>query len=202
MSLTVGPAFTIPGYTTTVPPDYDTECDATVYAADVVVDHPAFWWHYLAGPLGADRDADSAFEVAAAEHDAMSAVLDDPERWPVVSVDLGGDAWLRIVYRNFEEDRGLDFVEVRPGQPVKVFTILQDQGSSTMTWADLLAAARVPDDRLTWAQRLILILPMLEPQELPDDAGEVMGRALEGIGAANRPAVVAALLDSLDWRTH
>src|SRR5687768_637228 len=113
MSLTVGPAFTIPGYTTTVPPDYDTECDAAVYEANVVVDHPAFWWHYLAGPLGADREADTAFPVAASELHAMRAVLDDRERWPVVSVCLGG-----------------------------------------------------------------------EPQELPDDAGEVLGGALEEIGAS------------------
>ena len=200
MSLTVGPAFTISGYTTTAPPDYDTESDATVYAADAVVGHPAFWSHYLAGPLGADRESDDAFEVTTAEVDAMCAVLNDPERWPVVSVRLDGDAWLRIVYRNFEEDEGLDFVEERPGRPPKVFTL--DDGSSPMTWDELLIMADLPDERLSWAQRLILMLPMLEPQELPADAREVLDRALAGIGAANRPAVAAALLDSLDWHTR
>ncbi|MET8355148.1 MULTISPECIES: hypothetical protein [unclassified Micromonospora] len=71
-----------------------------------------------------------------------------------------------------------------------------------MTWAELLAAAALPDERLTWAQRLILMLPMLGPQELSEDAEEVMHRALDGIGATNRLAVAAALLDALDWRTH
>lgn len=196
MSLTVGPAFTIPGYTTTAPPDYDTESEATVYAADVVVDHPAFWSHYLAGPLGADRASDAAFEVTAVEFDAMYAVLNDPERWPVVSVRLDGDGWLRIVYRNFKEDEALDFVEQRPGRPTKVFEL--DDGSCPMTWEELLVVANLPDERLTWAQRLILVLAMLEPQQLPADAGEVLDRALRGIGSANRAAVVAALLDSLD----
>jgi hypothetical protein len=198
MPLTIGPAFTIPGYTTLAPPDYDSECEATVYAADVVVGYPAFWSHYLAGPLGADRESDAAFEVTAADYQEMSAVLNDPERWPVVSVRLDRNAWLRIVYSNFEDDEGLDFVEERPGQMVKVFTLDQDAGSSTMTWAELMVAADLPDERLTWAQRLILMLPMLDAQELPADAGEVIDRALEGIGAANRAAVVAVLLDSLD----
>jgi len=36
MSLTIGPAFTIPEYTTVAAPVYDSECEATVYAADVV----------------------------------------------------------------------------------------------------------------------------------------------------------------------
>ncbi|MFI7303760.1 hypothetical protein ACIBM8_11165 [Micromonospora aurantiaca] len=71
-----------------------------------------------------------------------------------------------------------------------------------MTWAELLAAAALPDERLTWAQRLILMLPMLGPQELPEDAENVMHRALDGIGAANRSALVEVLLDALDWRTH
>ncbi|MEU5670383.1 hypothetical protein ABZ749_08420 [Micromonospora sp. NPDC047753] len=66
MSLTIGPAFTIPGYTTVAATASDSGCEATVYAADVVVGHPAFWSHYLAGPLGADREVDAAFEVTAA----------------------------------------------------------------------------------------------------------------------------------------
>ncbi|MEW2432043.1 hypothetical protein AB0877_28865 [Micromonospora sp. NPDC047644] len=202
MPLTIGPAFTIPGYTTLAGPDYDTECEAAVYAADVVSDHPAFWSHYLAGPLGADREADAAFEVTPAGHQEMWAVLNDPERWPVVSVRLDRNAWLRIVYRNVEDDATLDFVTVRPGQPVQVFTLDQDAGCSTMTWAELRVAADLPDDRLTWGQRFVLMLPMLEPQELPADAGEVIDRALGGIGAANRAAVVAVLLDSLDWRSR
>ena len=47
MSLTIGPAFTIPGYTTVAPPDYDIECEAIVYAADGAAGYPAFWLHYL-----------------------------------------------------------------------------------------------------------------------------------------------------------
>ena len=71
-----------------------------------------------------------------------------------------------------------------------------------MTWVELLAAAALPDERLTWAQRLILMLPMLGPQELSEDAKEDLRRALDGIGATNRLAVAGALLDALDWRTH
>ncbi|MEV4199693.1 hypothetical protein [Micromonospora globbae] len=203
MAPTIGPAFTIPGYTTMAPRDYDVECDATVYAADGVVGYPAFWWHYLSGPLGAYPQSETAFEVPAADYHAMAAVLDDPERWPVISVRLDGDTWLRIVYRNIEDGAGLDFVEQRPGRPAEVVTSVEGHGfTSAMTWAELLAAAALPDEQLTWAQRLILMLPMLGPQELPEDAEEIVRRALEGIGARNRSALAAALLDALDWRTH
>ncbi|MGN9807294.1 hypothetical protein [Micromonospora sp. L32] len=203
MSLTIGPAFTIPGYTTMAPPDYDSECDATVYAADDVVGYPAFWLHYLSGPLGAYPESEAAFEVQAADYHAMCGVLDDPERWPVASVRLDGEVWLRIVYRNVEDEAGLDFVEERPGWPAEVVTSVEGHGfTSAMTWAELLAAAALPDERLTWAQRLILMLPMLGPQELSGDAEEAMHRALDGIGATSRSALAAALLDALDWRTH
>ncbi|MEU8425169.1 hypothetical protein AB0C15_30285 [Micromonospora sp. NPDC048835] len=202
MSLTIGPAFTIPGYTTAAALDDDVEGEATVYDADAVVGHPAFWSHYLAGPLGADRESGAAFDVTAADYQEMSALLNDPEHWPVVSVRLDRDAWLRIVYRNVEDDEALDFVQARPGQPIRIFTLDEDAGSSTMTWAELLVVADLPDDRLTWGQRLVLLLPMLDPQDLPADAGEVLDRALEAIGAANRAAVVAALLDVLGWRNH
>lgn len=203
MSLTIGSAFTIPGYTTMAPPDYYIECDATVYAADGVVECPAFWLHYLSGPLGAYPESEAAFEVQAADYNAMGAVLDDPERWPVISVRLDGEAWLRIVYRNVEDAAGLDFVEERPSRPAEVVTSVEGHGfTSAMTWVELLAAAALPDERLTWAQRLILMLPMLGPQELSEDAEEVMHRALDGIGATNRLTVAGALLDALDWRTH
>ncbi|MGI5523372.1 hypothetical protein ACQEUX_20935 [Micromonospora sp. CA-259024] len=203
MPLTVGAPFTIPGYKAMAPPDYTTECDATVYAADGVVAHPAFWLHYLSGPVGAYPDAEAAFEVPTADYHAMGAVLDDPERWPVISVRLDGEVWLRIVYRNIEDEAGLDFVEERPGRPAEVVTSVEGHGfTSAMTWAELLAAAALPDERLTWAQRLILMLPMLGQQELSEDAEKVVHRALEGIGATNRSALARVLLDALDWRTH
>ncbi|MCZ7427799.1 MULTISPECIES: hypothetical protein [Micromonospora] len=203
MSPALGPAFTIPGYTTMSPPGYDVECDATVHAADGVVGYPAFWLHFLSGPLGAHRESEAAFGVQAADYDAMCDVLNDPERWPAVSVRLDGEVWLRIVYRNLEDEAGLDFVEDRPGRPAKVVASVEGHGfTSAMTWAELLAAAALPDERLTWAQRLILMLPMLGPQELPEDAGNVMHRALDEIGAANRSALVEVLLDAMDWRTH
>ncbi|MGC5309715.1 hypothetical protein [Micromonospora zamorensis] len=133
MSLSIGPAFTIPGYTTMAAPDYDIECDATAYAADGVVGHPAFWLHYL----------------------------------------------------------GLDFVEERPGRPARLVASVEGHGfTSAMTWAELLAAAALADERLTWAQRLIRMLPMLGPQELPEDASDVMHRTMDGIGATHRAALV------------
>ncbi|MEU8329863.1 hypothetical protein [Micromonospora sp. NPDC048839] len=203
MSLIIGAAFTIPGYTTMAAPDYDVECDATVYEADGVVRHPAFWLHYLSGPLGAHREAEIAFAVQAADHRAMWAILNDPEHWPVVSVRLDGEAWLRIVYRNVEDEQGLDFVEEWPGRSAEVVASVEGHGfSSALTWAELLAAAALPDERLTWAQRLILMLPMLGPQEMPEDAPEVVHRALDGIGATNRSALVGGLLDAMGWRTH
>jgi hypothetical protein len=70
MSLTVGPAFIIAGYTTLAPPDFDAECEAIVYAADGVVGYPAFWSSYRSGPL---HDATSPVAMLPVEvplHDA------------------------------------------------------------------------------------------------------------------------------------
>ncbi|MFF5081626.1 hypothetical protein ACFY36_31645 [Actinoplanes sp. NPDC000266] len=197
MSPTAGPAFTIPGYTGPVPPGH-----AVVYAADGLVRRPAFWERYLSDPLNAYPEAGNAFEVTAEGRDAVSAVLDDPERWPVVSVRLGAEVWLRIVYRNCEDEPAIDFVRERPGGTAKVVASVQGHGfTSAMTWAELLSAAGRPDERLTWAQRLLLMLPMVGAQELPEDAEQTMDRALDGIGAANRAVLAPILTRRLDWRT-
>ncbi|MBG0566478.1 hypothetical protein [Actinoplanes aureus] len=201
MSLTVGPAFTIPGYTVPIPPDYEVKRDAIVYAADALVRLPAFWVHYLSDPLSAYPAAEAAFEVSANDRNALWTVLNDLDRWPVVSVRLGAQEWLRIVYRKYEDERALDFVQERPGRAAEVVASVEGHGfTSAMTWAELLAAAALPDKRQTWAQRLLLMLPMLGAQELSEDAEEIMRRALSDIGAANRPALARPLVDRREWR--
>ncbi|MFG2055072.1 hypothetical protein ACGFI9_13665 [Micromonospora sp. NPDC048930] len=201
MSLMIGPAFTIPGYTTVGPPDFEIEYDAPVHDAGSLVGHPGFWWYYLSGPLGVERESEGAFPVPTEEYDALCALLSDPERWPAVAVRLDGDVRLWVVFRNFEEDEGLDFVEQRPGQPAERVASVEGHGfPSGLSWAELLAVAALPDDRLTRAQRLLLMLPMLGPQPLPDDADAVLRDALAGVGAGNRSTIAAALVDTLDWR--
>lgn len=200
MTLTIGPAFTIPGYTTVGPPDFDIEFDAPVHDAESLVGHPAFWWYYVSGPLGAARQSEGAFAVTAEEYAAMSAVLSDPEHWPAIPVRLDGNVRLWVVFRNFEEDEGLDFVQERPGRPAERVASVEGHGfPSDLSWADLLAVAALPDDRLTRAQRLLLMLPMLGPQVLPDDAEAVLREALSGIGAENRASLAAALRDAVHW---
>lgn len=196
MSLKLGPAVTIPGYTTLAPPDFDSEHEATIYPADGVVAYPAFWRFYLSGPLAADREAEDAFGVSEEDGEAMRALLEDPEHWPVVSLRLNDDAWLRIVFRNFEDDEGIDFVRHPSAGPAQVVAATDGQ-LSTLTWAQLVSIAERPDNRLSRAQRLMLMLPMLDSQQLPESAGQTLRRALEDIGAANPSTLAKTLLDNL-----
>jgi hypothetical protein len=80
-----------------------------------VLGNPAFWSCYLEGPLNLHPESAAAFEVSAAERDAMWALLLDGDRWPAVSVRLDEEAWLRIVFRNIEGDGRLEFVEETTG---------------------------------------------------------------------------------------
>src|SRR5262245_2785320 len=68
-----------------------------------------FWPAYFCS-LGLCETALPAFAVDAADLQPMFHLLTDIERWPVLTVPMRLGTQVCIVYRNFPEDAGVDYL--------------------------------------------------------------------------------------------
>ncbi|GIH04022.1 hypothetical protein Rhe02_20890 [Rhizocola hellebori] len=108
-------------------------------------------------------------------------VLSKEEEWPVISVGLAARHWLRIVYRNFSDDMGMDFlVDWELGGQAATVAGRGHTVGPGMCWQGIIAVAAMADETLTYAQRFLLCLPVLGGP-LPHDAKTVLQEALQQV---------------------
>ena len=186
---------------------YERDEGTRIVDANALVDQPGFWSVYLrsaclceSAPFDADQAGSSAVEHA----------LSDRHRWPVLSLRLapvgkGLWRWLRIVYRNFPEDAGIDFLVVSDlgGAAITIASVEGHFFGPGMCWEELRAVADMPDPTLTAAQRLILALPLVGDVGLPADARAVVTEALRSVGAVgNADRLAGEILDGgqAEWQ--
>ena len=73
---------------------------------------PEFWAAHLLAQ-GFDEDEDVIFDAFKVKEPAVNKVLDrltGPDTWPVFTVGLPGGARLHVVYRNYDDDEGVDYL--------------------------------------------------------------------------------------------
>ncbi|WP_050368971.1 hypothetical protein [Streptomyces acidiscabies] len=160
---------------------------------------PGFWPAYLAASpehfeeFGADpADVDAAYEV----------LYDAWRTWPTYRIPLPHGRTVWIVFANFPDDPGIDYVLTDPAHPGSPRTLAATEGTFSgpaLPWPDLLALAeavpetgegvRDPD------RRLLLLLPAYGDVDPP--ARERTAAALTAIGvpARSAPALAEHLLD-------
>jgi hypothetical protein len=154
--------------------------------ANHLLSGPGFWSEYLLSTARVEGLFDDA------GRGTMREALQDGENWPVLSVRLlptgGHHRWLRIVYRNFDDDAGIDYLIASDlgGTAIPIAAIEGHFRGPGLCWEELLALAGMPDPQLTRAQRFLLALPLLGDAAAPGDA----------------PAVIAAVLQELDAVDH
>jgi hypothetical protein len=94
------PVLKLPGYT-----------DAPLIDGCEVLDDPLFWPVHLLQYTGGDPDElCAAFDVDEAEIWRSYRRLSDEHRWPAFSISLPSGHLFSLVYRNFKEDSGYDYV--------------------------------------------------------------------------------------------
>jgi len=179
---------------------YEREEGTRTVDANALVDRPSFWSVYL---RSACRSESVPFAADQAGSSAMEQALSDRHRWPVLSLRLapvgkGLWRWLRIVYRNFPEDAGIDFLVTSDlgGAAITIASVEGHSRGPGMCWEELRAVADMPDPTRTAAQRFILALPLLGDVGLPVDARAVVTEALRSVGAVgNADRLAGELLD-------
>ncbi|MEU4620389.1 hypothetical protein AB0G04_10490 [Actinoplanes sp. NPDC023801] len=160
-----------------------------------LLDAPGFWPAHLGSHLMETID-----EAAALFGDDPEVVertyarLTGHDSWPVFLFGTGRDARLAVVYRNFAEDEGVDYLLIPDG--ADAITFATDEGGQFgrgITWNELAALAdRQPDDR-SRATVLLLLAPMLTIVEVPDEqARHRLARALRTVAVTGDADLIAA----------
>ncbi|MEV5321650.1 hypothetical protein AB0K92_29065 [Streptomyces sp. NPDC052687] len=163
---------------------------------------PLFWLGHLYS-CAAEAEAEElllgADEEAAAE--GQRRLLEGDE-WPVFTVPLQGGHRLYVVYRAAPDDPGIDYLLHHPDWE-RAELLAQDEGhfmGPALSWPELCAAA---DNGLPGGStsdpgaRLLLLLPALGDEAVPDEAAGRVAAALRACTAVEAPeALAAALLDA------
>ncbi|WP_254668015.1 hypothetical protein [Streptomyces griseus] len=124
--------------------------------------------------------------------------LSSEHEWPVFSVPLRSGHIIYVVYRNFVDEWGVDYLIHQSAWPAAE-TLAVDDGhfmGPGMAWPELLSAARqsATEGVGDADARLLLLFPTLGDALLPDDAAPALTNALDALTLIEEPAEVARML--------
>jgi hypothetical protein len=182
----------IPGYLDGFTPEVD---PSTVFDASGWLDEAAFWPAFLLAAGGA-RDAPAAFDADLADVDAMLDELQRLDRWPAFALSVGDRHTIHLIWRNFDEDMGLDYVLIGAGDESSI-VLAALEGSfvgPAWSWRELLDLAEQPGTHRSAAERLLLLLPATGDADLPSTAVEVVADAVTAVGGIRNQVKVARQL--------
>ncbi|WP_351223853.1 hypothetical protein [Streptomyces sp. NPDC002133] len=177
-------------------PEYLEEAELT--AGEELADDPAFWLAHL---WISAAEVEEVTDVGDLE-EMLDRLSDADAPWPVLRVPFGRGHTAMVVFRTFEDEGGgVDYFIHHPewGRLGHLGQYDADPTGPGLSWSELTAIAAADADGgagLTDpAQRLLLLLPMLGDADTPDEAVEVVERALVscGIPAATAPQLAEVL---------
>lgn len=185
----------LPGYADTFPDEVDVA--ALTVDGWHLAERPGFWTAHWREQFIDDDDL-LLRTWGVSEETVMDRMNDlyAPRTWPVFKVELRRGAELAVVFRNFADDSGVDFL-VLPGSGRKAIEIASLEGHQRgpgISWPELVAAAERQPDRVRRAQVLLLLAPALGDEAAGTPAARsVLAEAMRTLGAAEDTTGLAAL---------
>lgn len=166
------------------------------------LDEPLFWLGHISSCVHSEGAAELLF---GADYDAaveFQRRLWEQANWPTFTIPLASDHRLHIVYRTLTGEAGTDYLLHHPDWE-EAEHLAQDDGhfmGPGLSWPELVAAAdnALPSGSTTDPHaRLLLLLPALGDDALPDDAVDRLTAALRACAGVEDPeALGVALLDA------
>jgi hypothetical protein len=186
---------------------YEREEGTSIIDAGDLMARPEFWPAYLSCFVSRELVLASFNQ---SNWSAVEAELLDRQRWPAFSLRLapatrGLWRWLRVVYRNFPDDAGIDFLVTSDlgGMAIPVAAAEGHFRGPGLCWEELQVVAAMEDPVHSAAQRFVLSLPLLGDTGRPADARTVVAEALAAVGAVKDAGMLAGeLLESPRWWSH
>ncbi len=157
-----------------------------------------FWPLHLGSCLPEDEAQALAFGPDWDDAMGLYAKISDRNRWPVLTVEWGRGYAVHVVYRNHEDDRGVDYLFAHPEWDA-VATIAVDDGhfmGPGLSWNELEAVADRSADRgvADADARLLLLFPMLGDTNVPREAAGRLASALASRTRIEDPDRLAPML--------
>ncbi|MEU6749014.1 hypothetical protein ABZ914_22580 [Spirillospora sp. NPDC046719] len=154
-----------------------------------------FWPTYLAAwtDLEDDTVIDAAFSVERDELEAFYGQLTALERWPVLAVPLRAGAQIVVIFRNLEDDTGVDLLLQTPdSKGVMKWARLDGHFLVPgLSWPELAEISSRPGSRYGVTEshaRMLLLLPFTGDSDTPATAAKTVSSALIAAGAAPGPS--------------
>ncbi|MEU5373932.1 hypothetical protein ABZ362_34075 [Streptomyces sp. NPDC005951] len=164
--------------------------------------HPGFWSNYLLALCSdggcAERPVPEWFGEDGADVDALSEVLFDAVRWPVLRVPAEDGPGAVVIYRNLDGDYGTDYLLTHPGRSCveQIASWDGDFSGTGLTWLELIRIADNPFPAAEGVQdtatRLLLLLPLLTDPDVPEAALARLITSLVVVGAPQDTASITA----------
>lgn len=178
-------------------PGYD---DGPLTLGDGYLTDPLFWPLHLYASSPGEEAQRAAYGVAKDAVMELYRKLSADDEWPMFTVPLASGHVIHVVYRNSEDEYGVDYLIHHPTWPEAEPLAAVDGHfmGPGLAWPELLSAAgqrpragKGVDDPNT---RLLLLFPALGDAHLPPDAAAVLGTALAALTTVEAPAAVARSL--------
>ncbi|MER6979794.1 hypothetical protein [Streptomyces carpinensis] len=178
--------------------------DAPLVAGQELLALPGFWAAYLMW-LSQTEEYDPVpewFGVDGADADAAWDALSDENRWPVFQIPFAGGHTAVVLGYNLPDDPGTEYFITHPEweRHGHLATVGGHHAGPGLSWRELTHIARTPDHNAPGVHaehaRLLLLLPTLGDQDMPEEAADVVGDALAraGVPAALASGLAEALL--------
>ncbi|MET9608227.1 hypothetical protein ABZZ17_24705 [Streptomyces sp. NPDC006512] len=187
--------------------------DGPLVAGEPLLARLGFWSNYLlticSDGACAERAVPEWFGDDGADADALSELLFDSEHWPMFRVPAEGGPGAVVIYRNLVGDYATDYLLTHPDTRYarQIASWGEEFSGTGLTWHELVRIAEYPSAAREGVQdtaaRLLLLLPLLMDQDLPDVASARLAAALTAVGAPQDMASTTAehLLAHLERRS-
>lgn len=191
------------GYTDGFPEGVDAE--GVMFDGSALMAEPGFWAAHFLNQSVEDEDlVTRVWNVPLDTVRAVQALLSRESAWPVFEIGITGGAKLLVVYRNFADDAGVDYLLV-PGpdqECVRIAALEGEYQGPGISWRELSAVAALGVTPVEQARRMLLLAPMLGDTEAAAPAGVAsLVEALRLTGGVDDLEEMAELIasDNLQW---
>lgn len=188
----------LPGYDDRGPDDLDGP--GLAYDGSELMGRPGFWPAHLGEILEVNLD-DELADLFDEQLEAIRAAyrhLTGASAWPFFPIELGGGGRVAVVYRNFAEDEGVDYLVVPPGgRCIRIATVEGALDGPGISWPELTTVAdrrHTPTGRAT---TLLLLAPILgDVTAASSEAVPLLAEALRVVGVTGQVVAIAEAIVS------
>ena len=169
---------------------------ALLYHAWSLTGRRGFWPAHFYDVIDDEDLLADAWRVGLDVVEETATLLTDPGAWPLFEIELGDGAGLAVIYRNLEDELGIDYLVSagRDGGWIEIASIEGHFRGPGLSWPEAIRVShrQRPEDQ---ARTLLLLAPILGDVEAEQNL-DAIADAIRACGGAGDVETLASLLAS------